>query len=112
MDLTTMTVTLLLLFAAALLEAGGDALVRQGLQTSTMMLRLSLFAAGGVVLFAYGYVVNTPSWTFGRLLGVYIVFFFVIAQFISWVVFQQRPTTAILVGGAFIAAGGIIISYP
>jgi drug/metabolite transporter superfamily protein YnfA len=107
-----MNVTLLLLFAAALLEAGGDALVREGLQASTPAMRVSLFLAGGVVLFAYGYLVNTPSWSFGRLLGVYVVFFFFIAQLISWVIFHQRPTTAVLIGGAFIMAGGIIISYP
>jgi len=107
-----MNVTLFVLFAAALLEAGGDALVREGLQASTTVIRLTLFLAGGLLLFAYGYLVNTPSWTFGRLLGVYVVFFFLIAQFLSWVIFHQRPTTAVLIGGAFIMAGGIIISYP
>src|SRR5216110_606997 len=102
-----MTTTLLLLFAAAVLEAGGDALVRTGLHASTASGKSILFAAGGLVLFAYGYVVNAPSWDFGRLLGVYVVFFFIVAQFISWLVFDQRPAGVVIVGGGFIVAGGI-----
>jgi small multidrug resistance family-3 protein len=105
-----MNMTLLILFTAALLEAGGDALVRKGLhvQGST---RLFFFLAGALVLFSYGYVVNAPSWDFGRLLGVYVVFFFVVAQLISWVVFHQPPSRTILIGGSFILVGGAIISY-
>ena len=70
-----------------------------------------LFAVGALVLFSYGYVVNAPSWDFGRLLGIYVVFFFVVAQLISWIVFHQRPSTGVLIGGAFIIIGGVIISY-
>jgi small multidrug resistance family-3 protein len=105
-----MNMTLLILFTAALLEAGGDALVRKGLhaQAATRML---FFLAGALVLFSYGYVVNAPSWDFGRLLGVYVVFFFVVAQLISWIVFHQPPSRAILIGGGFIVIGGAIISY-
>jgi drug/metabolite transporter superfamily protein YnfA len=112
MDIKQLNLTLVLLFTAALLEAGGDALVRMGLHGSTIIIRATFFVAGGLVLFTYGYVVNTPAWDFGRLLGTYVVFFFVVAQVISWIVFHQRPSTAVLVGGAFIVAGGIIISYP
>ena len=101
---------LLVLFVAALLEAGGDALVRSALHTSATTTRLAFFALGAVVLFSYGYVVNKPAWDFGRLLGIYVVFFFVVAQVISWLVFNQRPTTPIVVGGAFIVAGGVVMS--
>jgi uncharacterized membrane protein len=38
------------------------------------------------------------------------VFFFVIAQLISWLVFHQRPGAAVMIGGAFIVIGGLIIS--
>ena len=106
-----MTVTLLLLFSAALLEAGGDALVRLGLQASPLFMRVSLFLAGGLILFSYACLLNAPPWNFGRLVGVYIVFFFLVAQVISWIVFHQKPSTAVLAGGALIVAGGIIISY-
>ena len=100
---------LLLLVVAALLEAGGDAIVHLGLRSSGPP-RLLLFLAGAAVLFLYGYAVNSPPWDFGRLLGLYVVFFFLSAQAISWLVFHQRPSTAVLIGGGFIALGGLIIS--
>jgi small multidrug resistance family-3 protein len=95
---------------AALLETGGDAVIRTGLRVSNPMVRALLFVAAATILFTYGYVVNVPSWDFGRLLGIYIVFFFIVAQILSWTVFRQPPSAAILIGGAFIAVGGIIIS--
>ena len=104
------SMTLLLLMMAALLEAGGDALVRAGLK-SPGGIRVSLLLAGAVVLFAYGCLVNGPNWDFGKLLGVYVVFFFVIAQFISWAAFHQAPGRGILLGGAFIVVGGAIVAF-
>jgi len=101
---------LLILLIAALLEAGGDALVRSALHTTATATRLAFFALGALVLFSYGYVVNKPAWDFGRLLGIYVVFFFVVAQAISWLVFNQRPGTPVVVGGAFVVAGGIVMS--
>jgi small multidrug resistance family-3 protein len=95
---------------AALFEAGGDALVRAGLRSSAILPKLLFFVAGAAILFLYGYTVNSPPWDFGRLLGLYVVFFFVIAQLISWLVFHQRPGAAVMIGGAFIVIGGLIIS--
>ena len=105
-----LTTTLLILFSAAVLEAGGDAVIRAGLHAASPGFRALLFLAGGLILFSYGWVVNAPPWDFGRLLGVYVVFFFVVAQLISWLVFGQRPTTAVLLGGLFIVVGGCIMS--
>jgi drug/metabolite transporter superfamily protein YnfA len=101
---------LLILFLAAVLEAGGDAIVRTGIRAQTVFTRLALLGLGGVVLFLYGYLVNAPAWDFGRLLGVYVVFFFVVAQLISWLVFSQPPTRAVWFGGVFIVIGGVIMS--
>lgn len=101
---------LLLLFIAALLEAGGDALIRAGLHRTQPGLRFVFMLAGGLILFVYGYTVNSPGWDFGRLIGLYVVFFFCTAQLISWLAFDQRPTTPVLLGGAFIITGGVIIS--
>jgi len=100
--------TALLLLLAAVLEAGGDAMVRKGLH-ATASARIAFLLAGAVLLFAYGYFVNTPPWNFGRLLGVYIVFFFVVAQAVGWVFFGQAPTAGTLLGGALIVAGGIVV---
>jgi len=110
MDLKQIHTALPILFAAAVLEAGGDALVRMGLKTSTATSKSMVFLIAAIVLFGYGYVVNAPAWDFGRLLGIYVVFFFVVAQLISWIVFRQPPTAPVLIGGAFIVAGGAIIS--
>ena len=101
---------LLILLIAALLEAGGDALVRSALHTTATATRLAFFALGALVLFSYGYVVNAPPWDFGRLLGIYVVFFFVVAQIISWAAFHQPPDRWMAIGGCLVIAGGIVMS--
>ncbi len=103
-----LTAILILLFAA-ILEAGGDAVVRRGLHASGG-LRLFWFFAGAVVLFGYGWVVNSPPWDFGKLLGIYVVFFFLVAQVINWIFFKQQPTMAVMIGGLFIVAGGAVVA--
>jgi small multidrug resistance family-3 protein len=103
------TAILLLLLAAAL-EAGGDAVIRAGLYKNLLWQKTLLFALAGVVLFPYGWTVNSPLWDFGKLLGLYVVFFFLTAQILSWLVFKQAPSLAVIVGGGFIVAGGVIIS--
>ncbi|MBV9389348.1 MAG: hypothetical protein JOZ78_23240 [Chroococcidiopsidaceae cyanobacterium CP_BM_ER_R8_30] len=102
---------LLLLFVAAVLEAGGDALVRTGLHSSLLVKRAEFLLLGGFVLFSYGIVVNLPDWDFGRLLGVYVTLFFLVAQLINYFGFGQKPSVAIIVGGALIVGGGLIISF-
>ena len=101
----------LLLLVAAVLEAGGDALVRAGLHSSALGNRAAFFATGAMVLFAYALAVNAPPWDFGRLLGVYVTLFFLVAQIINLVVFGVRPQLPIYVGGALIIAGGMLITF-
>ena len=101
---------LLALLAAALLEVGGDALVRGGLNAGSMPWRLGLIGAGGVVLLLYGLMVNAPAWDFGRLLGVYVAVFFVVAQLVNLVAFGARPSYGVLAGGALIVAGGLTVA--
>jgi small multidrug resistance family-3 protein len=95
------------LVIAALLEVGGDALVRWGLKGG----RILGFILGAVVLFTYGIVVNSPKWNFGRLLGVYIAVFFVVSQIISVVAFSEAVRTPTLIAGALIVCGGIILTF-
>ena len=106
----SLPLSLLILLVAALLETGGDAIVRNGLKAPTSFSRIGFFLVGALVLFAYGYVVNAPPWDFGKLLGVYVVFFFIAAQLISFFLFHTRPSLPTLIGGAFIVVGGVIIS--
>jgi hypothetical protein len=104
------TVSLFVLLLAAILEAGGDALVRTGLHAHSMALRAGLFVAGAGVLFAYGLVVNAPPWDFGKLLGVYVALFFIVAQAINLIFFGVRPGLPILVGGLMIMGGGLVMT--
>ncbi len=103
------TNAILILLAAAVLEAGGDAIVRTGLHASGTT-RTLWFIAGAIVLFAYGWVVNSPPWDFGKLLGIYVVFFFLVAQMINWIFFKQQPSLAVLIGGVLIVSGGAVIA--
>jgi small multidrug resistance family-3 protein len=105
----SMPVALAVLFLAAVLEVGGDALVRSGLHSPGLR-RTFFFFAGALVLFIYGVFVNTPSWDFGKLLGIYIALFFLVAQLTNYFVYHQKPTLPILTGGTLIVLGGIIIS--
>jgi len=105
----SLPLSLLILFAAAFLEASGDAMVRKGLNATASLSRILFFMLGALVLFAYGYVVNAPPWDFSKLLGMYVVFFFIAAQVISLLVFHTRPSVSTLIGGTFIVVGGAIM---
>ncbi len=105
------TFALLFLLGAAVLEAAGDAIVRTGLHGAAGIKRALILLLGGVVLLAYGCCVNAPRWDFGRLLGIYVCFFFLMAQAIAWFGFHQKPTPPIMIGGALIIAGGCVISF-
>lgn len=97
-----------LLLLAALLEAGGDWLVRKGIHTASGQ-RVGWFALGAVVLFVYGWTVNRPPWNFGELLGLYVVFFFLAAQFISVVLLKEPLRGPVVAGGLLIMSGGLVI---
>ena len=102
--------TILVLFLAAVFEAGGDALVRIGLRTPALWSRAALFLMGSVVLFSYAWTVNAPPWDFGRLIGVYVAVFFISAQVINRLRFGHAPGLPIYAGGALIVAGGLVMT--
>ena len=102
---------LALLALAATLEAGGDALVRSGLHAPALPIRIGFMAVGALVLFAYGVCVNLPPWDFGRLLGVYVALFFVVAQLINLFAFGIKPALPIYAGGMLIISGGMLITF-
>ena len=89
---------------AALLEVGGDALIRIGLRGPGYSI-----IAGALTLFAYGVLVNLSGVDFNRLMGIYIAVFFVVSQVISFILFKQIPDDRIMIGGGFIIAGGLLI---
>jgi small multidrug resistance family-3 protein len=102
---------LLLLAIAAALEAGGDALARSGLHAASPATKLIFLLLAALVLFTYGVTVNLPPWDFGKLLGVYVALFFVVAQAINYFAFGQKPSLQILCGGALIMSGGLLITF-
>jgi len=95
-----------LLVAAAVLEIGGDAAIRKGLVDATR----HWLVAGATALVGYGLVVNlNRQIDFGRLIGVYIAVLFVVTQLVAFAVFGERPGPALLLGGALIVVGGLVI---
>jgi small multidrug resistance family-3 protein len=104
-------VAFVILLVCALVEAGGDALIRKGIHATALLQRVVLYFAGAAALFAYGWLVNRPPWSFGSLLGVYVVLFFVVAQLAAICVFGERPGAPILVGGTLILSGGLLITF-
>ena len=76
--------TWLALVVAAILEVGGDALIRKGLRGSGW----AMIAAGCLVLALYGLMVNTVKWDFSKLLGVYVAFFALVSVLCGLLSFQ------------------------
>ncbi len=77
--------TLVLMLLAAILEVGGDALIRMGLKGRG----ISFMVLGAAVLVGYGFLVNLTALDFGRLMGLYIVLFFVVAQLTAMLFFEN-----------------------
>jgi small multidrug resistance family-3 protein len=96
---------------AAFLEVFGDSFFQNSFYRSSGLGRIVAFAAGVAVLAAYGSVVNIPRWDFGKLLGVYVALFFVMAQIVAKVRFGQTPTVPVYAGGSLIVAGGMVIAF-
>jgi small multidrug resistance family-3 protein len=94
---------------AAFLEVFGDSFFQVGLYRTSGLGRIVPFIAGAAVLAAYGSLVNVPRWDFGKLLGIYVVLFFLMAQLLAKVRFGQSPTPPIYAGGALIVAGGLVM---
>jgi len=98
--------TLLLLVAAALAEVLGDLGMRLGLGG-----RVWAYALGILLLSGYGLLVNQPALAFGRTLGLYIAVFFIVSQLVALVTLGERPALPLLIGGALIVAGGLLIHF-
>jgi small multidrug resistance family-3 protein len=97
---------LLVLLLAAAMEVGGDAMIRSGLKGKGAL----LLAAGALTLVAYGFTVNLTKLDFGRLMGIYIVTFFIIAQITSILFFKEPLPLPMIIGGSLIIAGGLTMT--
>ena len=100
----------IVLALAAYLEVQGDACFQSGLYHSSGAKQIGWFAAGAVVLVCYSLFLNSSKIDFGKLLGIYVVLFFLFAQVVAKVQFQQSPSKPIYLGGAFVVVGGLIMT--
>lgn len=100
----------IVLAVAAYLEVQGDACFQSGLYHSSGMRRIGWFLAGTAVLVCYSLFLNSSKVDFGKLLGVYVVLFFLVAQIVAKLQFHQSPTKPIYLGGAFIVVGGLVMT--
>jgi drug/metabolite transporter superfamily protein YnfA len=92
---------------AAILEVGGDAVVRKGLRGSG----LTIIALGFAMLGCYGVVVNMVKWDFSKMLGVYVAIFALVSILFGRFVFKEAISTATWIGLTVIVGGGMIIQF-
>ena len=97
----------LVFIAAAVLEVGGDAVVRKGLRGSGLI----LIMVGVAMLGCYGVVVNMVKWDFSKLLGVYVAVFSLISILFGHFVFKENIPAATWTGLCVIMCGGMIIQF-
>lgn len=97
--------TWIMFAAAAILEVGGDALIRKGLRESGW----AAIAGGCATLAVYGVLVNLVKWDFSKLLGVYVAFFAVVSVLWGLLIFREVVPTSTWLGLAFIVVGGLVI---
>jgi hypothetical protein len=100
----------LFVLAATMLEAAGDAIIRIALHHPSLSARIGLFFVGSVLLALYGTSLNLAPVDFATVTGVYISTLFVVFQITNFVFFRALPTPGVMVGGAFITTGGIIVA--
>jgi small multidrug resistance family-3 protein len=96
---------------ATTLEVSGDALVRRAIYDYRGLARIGLAVAGAALLFGYGTALNLAPVEFNRVAGLYIATLFVVWQVVSFIAFRSIPSPPLLVGGALIVAGGLVVTF-
>jgi drug/metabolite transporter superfamily protein YnfA len=93
--------------AAAVLEVGGDAIIRKGLVGARPLVIL----AGFILLGSYGIIVNLLPFDFSRVLGVYIGVFAVVSVATGRFVFQETIATSTWLGVGVVLVGSLIVQF-
>jgi len=102
---------LVFLIFATSFEVFGDAIVRKAIYDQHGLARLGFFGLGAALLLGYGTTLNLAPVEFARVAGLYIATLFVVWQIVNFIVFRGLPSAPILVGGALIVAGGLIVTF-
>jgi small multidrug resistance family-3 protein len=92
---------------AALLEVGGDAMIRAGLRGRGAV----LVAAGFMVLGTYGILVNQLTIDFSRLLGAYVGIFALASVLFGRVLFKETIAGTTWIGLCIVLVGSLVIHY-
>jgi len=101
--------TFAFIIAATIFEAIGDAVMRIALHYHVLPGRIALFATATTLLAAYGAFLNLAPVEFAEATGVYIASLFVMFQLVNFAFFRHVPSIGVLVGGAFIVTGSVIV---
>ena len=99
------------LIVATTFEASGDALVRIGLFDRVAFARVIAMAGGAVLLFGYGVTLNLAPLPFERVVGLYIATLFLVWQTVSFLTFRTVPNLPVVLGGALIVTGGLLVTF-
>jgi drug/metabolite transporter superfamily protein YnfA len=97
----------LVFIASAILEVGGDAVIRKGLRGRGILFIL----AGAAMLAIYGIVINTVRWDFSKMLGVYVGIFALTSVLFGKFVFNENIPWTTWVGLSVVICGGLIIQF-
>jgi drug/metabolite transporter superfamily protein YnfA len=97
----------LIFVAAAVMEVGGDAIVRKGLRGG----HWSFLVLGCVMLACYGLVVNLVKWDFSKLLGVYVAVFALVSILAGQFIFGEQIPCATWIGLGIIILGGLVVQF-
>lgn len=101
------SIVTLILIGCAILEVGGDAVIRRGLQGRHAL----AVALGFVILGSYGLLVNLVPLDFSRLLGAYVGFFALVSVLGGRFVFREAVPPSTWVGLTLVLAGSFVIQH-
>ena len=102
---------ILFLVIATTLEVFGDALIRMSIYNHVGWARIGFALIGAVLLFGYGFFLNLAPVEFSQVVGLYIATLFIVWQIVNYITFHTLPSIPILVGGALIVSGGLIVTF-
>ena len=94
-----------IMVGSALLEVGGDALIRRGLRGGG----LAMVMGGVLALGSYGVVLTWLEVDFGKLLGAYVGLFALVSFLWGRWAFQERVSAQTWLGLAVVFLGSLII---
>jgi small multidrug resistance family-3 protein len=108
MDSIIIIITLVLFFAAALLEIGGGYLVWKWLKEKRSW---SYGLLGGLVLFGYGVIPTLQPAHFGRVYAAYGGIFIVSSIIWGFIIDKKSPDRYEIIGALITLFGALIIFY-